>query len=176
MMMSKLVLLSLVASAAAHGAVVTPRARQSVDYLVEVNVPKDWPQDRDCVNITGSRCDNGQAPFWYSQGCFIGCPHCDHLSGRRNVDLCGLGKVATLPLQFRTVNLNATAGSEKWANCGSNPRTLPLPRWPLPATPSLAAPSLPTASHSLSLLPLPHPLSSSLPTPSLPFPSHAILL
>ena len=29
-----------------------------------------------CVNAThpGQPCINGQAAFWYSQGCFIGCP------------------------------------------------------------------------------------------------------
>jgi len=105
------VLSLLVAQVASHGAVVTPRSRNSIDYLVGVNVPKHWPSDRDCTNITGAECNNGQAPFWYSQGCFIGCPECDHMSGRRQVDLCGLGKTPTLPDQFRTVNRNATAGS-----------------------------------------------------------------
>ena len=48
----------------------------------------------------------------YSQGCFIGCPECDHKSGRRQTDLCGLGKIATLPDWARSVNLNATIGSD----------------------------------------------------------------
>ena len=45
--------------------------------------------------------------------CFIGCPECDHISGRRQTDLCGLGKLPTLndPL-LRTVNRNATAHSK----------------------------------------------------------------
>eukprot|EP00911_Craspedida_sp_UC1_P002602 UC1_evm1s1927 len=94
-----------------HGAIVTPRSRNSVDYLVGVNTPKDWPSNADCTNISGTGCHNGQADFWYSQGCFIGCPMCDHLSGRRQVDLCGLGFRATLPNEFRTVNLNATPGT-----------------------------------------------------------------
>lgn len=42
------------------------------------------------------KCANGQAAFWYSQGCFIGCPTCDDESGRRQTDLCGLGKQQTL--------------------------------------------------------------------------------
>lgn len=48
----------------------------------------------------------------YSQGCFIGCPECDHVSGRRQTDLCGLDFKATIndPLH-RSVNRNATAGS-----------------------------------------------------------------
>lgn len=44
--------------------------------------------------------------------CFIGCPECDHLSGRRQTDLCGLGKKATLPQYARSVNLKAPRFSE----------------------------------------------------------------
>jgi hypothetical protein len=108
-------LASLVAAAAGHGAVVTPRSRNSVDYLVGVNTPVHWPSNKDCTNISGTNpgdCHNGQAGFYYQQGCFIGCPTCDHVSGRRQVDLCGLGKKATInDPKFRTVNRNATAGS-----------------------------------------------------------------
>ena len=114
-----LLALSSAASVAAHGAVVTPRTRNSVDYLVGVNTPKDWSSDWECVNISttdhASRehgCHNGQAAFYYSQGCFIGCAECDHASGRRQVDLCGSGKNATLnDPGLRTVNVNVTAGS-----------------------------------------------------------------
>jgi hypothetical protein len=28
-----------------HGAIVTPRSRNSIDYLVGVNTPKDWPSN-----------------------------------------------------------------------------------------------------------------------------------
>lgn len=65
-----------------------------------------------CANITGDKCENGQAAFYYSQGCFIGCDECDHMSGRRQTDLCKKGKKATVndPMQ-RSVNRNATAGS-----------------------------------------------------------------
>ena len=96
--------LLLAPGADGHGAIVTPRSRNSVDYLVGVNSPKDWPSDGGCANITGDKCMNGQAAFYYSQGCFIGCDECDHTSGRRQIDLCGKGKVGTLPEQFRTVN------------------------------------------------------------------------
>ena len=41
-------------------------------------------------------CDNAQACYWYQQGCTIGCPTCDHVSGRVQVDLCGLGKVSII--------------------------------------------------------------------------------
>lgn len=94
---------AIVASVYGHGAIVSPRSRNSIDYLVNVNT-------QNCANITGDKCQNGQASFWYSQGCFIGCPTCDHMSGRRQTDLCGLGKVATLnDPKYRSVNRNATA-------------------------------------------------------------------
>jgi hypothetical protein len=50
-----------VASVAGHGAMVTPRSRNSVEWLVNVNTQR-------CSNITGDTCNNGQASFWYSQG------------------------------------------------------------------------------------------------------------
>ena len=64
------------------------------------------------VNITGDKCENGQAAFYYSQGCFIGCSECDHMSGRRQTDLCGNGMKPTLPNEFRSVNLDAEPGSD----------------------------------------------------------------
>ena len=95
-----------VATVSGHGAMVTPRARQSIDYLVGVNTMS-------CANLTGDTCNNGQAAFYYSQGCFIGCDKCDHMSGRQQVDLCGNGQKPTItdPAQ-RSVNRAAEAGSE----------------------------------------------------------------
>jgi hypothetical protein len=82
-----------------------PRSRNSVDYLVNVNTAA-------CANLTGDECHNGQAAFYYQQGCFIGCPTCDHKSGRRQVDLCGRGFEATLnDDKLRSVNLAATPGT-----------------------------------------------------------------
>lgn len=92
---------ALVVVAHGHGSLVTPRPRNSIDYLVNVN-------EQQCANITGDACHNGQASFWYSQGCFIGCPSCDHMSGRRQIDLCGLGKNATNNAMGRSLNQNAT--------------------------------------------------------------------
>lgn len=120
----KLILASLplLATVQAHGAMVSPRSRNSIDYLVGVN-------EQRCSNITGAPCQNGQASFYYSQGCFIGCPTCDHVSGRQQVDKCGLGKQATIndPMQ-RTVNRNSSAGSRQdiyrhnpWRAPGSAP-------------------------------------------------------
>lgn len=101
----------LFSGADGHGAIISPRSRNSVDYLVGVNVPAHWPSDRDCTNITGAECNNGQACFWYSQGCFIGCSACDHLSGRQQVDLCGSGKQRTIDPKYRTVNRASVPGS-----------------------------------------------------------------
>ena len=127
---SRLTLSLLPALATGHGSVITPRSRNSVDYLVGINTPKDWSGDRECTNISsnGQGCHNGQAAFYYSQGCFIGCKACDHLSGRRQIDLCGLGKLRTIDPKYRTLNRNATPGSDldiyrhnPWAAPGTAP-------------------------------------------------------
>jgi len=124
-----------VASAAAHGSMVTPISRNAVDHA-EVGCDRSTDScsakavGNGCVNVThpGQPCHNGQADFWYSQGCFIGCPTCDHLSGRRQTDLCGLGKKATLPDYARSTNRNATRFSDldiyqhnPWSAPGSAP-------------------------------------------------------
>jgi hypothetical protein len=105
--LAALLLLVQLPGITAHGAIVSPRSRNSIDYLVPISGIDS------CRNLTGAPCENGQAAHWYSQGCFIGCPSCDHESGRRQTDLCGLGKQPTLndPL-LRTVNRNVTAGSK----------------------------------------------------------------
>ena len=98
MWVKTVLVLGMVARVSAHGALVSPRSRNSIDYLVGVNTAR-------CSNLTGDKCENGQASFWcvvawlrgicscglnlsrprYSQGCFIGCPTCDNMSGRRQV-------------------------------------------------------------------------------------------
>ena len=86
-----------------------PRSRNSVDWQVNVNTQR-------CSNVTegsNGKCENGQASFWYSQGCFIGCPTCDNESGRRQTDLCGLGKKQTLTdVKYWSVNRDAVPFSE----------------------------------------------------------------
>ena len=127
---SRLTLSLLPALATGHGSVITPRSRNSVDYLVGINTPKDWGADWECTNISsnGQGCHNGQAAFYYSQGCFIGCKACDHLSGRRQIDLCGSGKPRTIDPKYRTLNRNATPDSDldiyrhnPWAAPGTAP-------------------------------------------------------
>ena len=104
-MVRSLIFAGLAGTAFGHGAMVSPLSRNAVDQLVGVNTQR-------CSNITGDGCHNGQASFWYSQGCFIGCPTCDNASGRRQVDLCGLGKQQTLtdPSQW-SVGRDAKPGS-----------------------------------------------------------------
>ena len=62
MRQSVFVLATMVASAHGHGAMVTPLSRNAVDHLEGVNTQR-------CSNITGDECNNGQASFWYQQGC-----------------------------------------------------------------------------------------------------------
>lgn len=140
--------LALPTVAYAHGAIITPRSRNSWDFTVGVNTPKDWPSNADCTNVTGTSpadCHNGQAGFYCKQpgllhrcaaatcnlrpcvhciklttassikqscgGTCAGCLECDHVSGRVQTDICGLGMKATLPDYARSLNINATAGS-----------------------------------------------------------------
>eukprot|EP00937_MAST-01D_sp_MAST-1D-sp2_P001202 g1202.t1 len=93
----------LITGALGHGALVHPRSRNSVDAFAP-NVTDRWTW-APCTNLTaGAACNNGQAAYFYSQGCFIGCPKCDHVSGRRQTDLCGKGFVGKLPTPAIAVN------------------------------------------------------------------------
>jgi len=96
-----------------HGAMVHPRSRNSIDWA---EVPDDQSKgihntgSHICSNLTGAPCNNGQAQYWYSQGCFVGCDACDHESGRRQTDLCKSGFVGQLPDYAISVNRNTSAG------------------------------------------------------------------
>ena len=112
--MMKLIALAFLPLAAGHGAMVHPRSRNSIDYEEIKNDPSRgihnvWSV---CSNLTGAKCNNGQATYWYSQGCFIGCPECDHQSGRRQTDLCKLGFVGELPDYAISVNRDAERNSK----------------------------------------------------------------
>ena len=97
-----------------HGAIVSPRCRNSVDFFATPSISGVDP----CTNASGAACENGQSAHWYSQGCTIGCSECDHVSGRVQIDICGKGFKPTLPdgsngkPDFRTANRNATPGSK----------------------------------------------------------------
>jgi len=108
-----------VTSVSSHGALVNPLSRNAVDKFLpwEDRAPA---QPCICANTTAGSatgpgtqgCDNAQSCYWYQQGCSIGCPTCDSVSGRVQIDICGHGKEATNndPTQ-RTVNRKAVAGS-----------------------------------------------------------------
>eukprot|EP00041_Stephanoeca_diplocostata_P018737 m.395630 g.395630 ORF g.395630 m.395630 type:complete len:268 (-) comp21104_c0_seq1:75-878(-) len=103
-------LAALVSMADGHGAMVSPRSRNSIDYTLGIPFKKT---SSPCANVTGAPCNNGQAAFWYSQGCFIGCPTCDHISGRRQTDLCKLGAKPTINNpKFRSLNRDQEAQSK----------------------------------------------------------------
>lgn len=104
MLLFRLVLLPVLV--AGHGAMVTPRSRNSIDWEEgPLHGPMlggtTWAW---CQNITGNKCNNGQTAYWYSQGCFIGCAKCDHMSGRRQTDLCNKGFIGELPDYAISVN------------------------------------------------------------------------
>jgi hypothetical protein len=52
-MSTALLLAFAVASVAGHGSLVSPRSRNSIDYLVGIN-------EQPCANATGDECHNGQ--------------------------------------------------------------------------------------------------------------------
>ena len=58
---------------------------------------------------------NGQACYWFSNGCNIGCDSCDGGESNPNTkDRCGKGmKPTNNDPYFRTYNRNVTAMSEK---------------------------------------------------------------
>jgi len=127
-----------------HGAVVHPPPRNRVDSGLPPwsgPVPDPLPGvDAWCpisngTSLTGT---NGQACFWFSNGCSIGCPECDGKTRgpipnqpefAHKMDTCGLGFKATVcdPSQ-RTVNTGAKCGAEDdfyyfspWRAPGSSP-------------------------------------------------------
>eukprot|EP01047_Picozoa_sp_COSAG01_P033381 COSAG01_NODE_2453_length_7674_cov_13.713003_4_plen_185_part_00 len=87
---------------------VHPRSRNSIDAFDQLAkktpLPITFAASNRCVNGSGGKCTNGQSAFWYSQGCFIGCPECDHVSGRRQTDVCKRGFVGRLPSEAIAVN------------------------------------------------------------------------
>jgi len=96
-----------------HGAMVHPRSRNSIDWAEVPDDPSKGLHNTGshiCSNLTGAPCNNGQAQYWYSQGCFVGCDACDHESGRRQTDLCKSGFVGQLPDYAISVNRNTSAG------------------------------------------------------------------
>jgi len=77
------------------------------------------PYNCRCTNGTNGECNSGQACFWFSQGCTIGCEACDGQGARYpSWDHCpGTAKLAAfldgtyLDKKYWTANQNATPGS-----------------------------------------------------------------
>ena len=105
--------LLLAREVAGHGALVTPRPRNSIDWQLGAPSSSKSPTWAWCQNETGAPCNNGQTAYWYSQGCYIGCSECDHVSGRRQVDLCHSGMVGMLPDAAVSVNREFATGSAR---------------------------------------------------------------
>jgi len=131
----------LVASAAAHNMLITPKPRNAIDSELPEwsggKAPYVWlpggggrapykpggpnPGYFPCACRNGTEtCDVAQTCLWMSVGCTIGCKECDGGSqGGANPnakDRCGSGMKATInDPKFRTLNRNVTAGSaEDW--------------------------------------------------------------
>jgi len=127
-----------------HGAVVFPPPRNAVDHDLPPwsgGVPNPIPGvDAWCPFANGSTLSgsNGQACFWFSNGCSIGCPECDGKTRgpipnepqfAHKMDVCGLNFTATVcDPKLRTVNTGAKCGAEDdfyyyspWRAPGSSP-------------------------------------------------------
>ena len=131
-----------------HGAVVDPPPRNAVDHDIPPwsgDVPNPIPGvDAWCPFVPNSSLnatlsgENGQACFWFSNGCSIGCPECDGKTRgpipnkpqfAKKMDICGKGYKATVcDSKFRTVNTGAKCGADDdyyyyspWRAPGSSP-------------------------------------------------------
>ena len=89
-------LLGMVAMVHGHASVIMPPSRNAID--TEPGTPwsggkhpaTGWlmPYSADCTNGT-EKCKSGQAAFWFSQGCTIGCKECTGNGSRiPNADHC----------------------------------------------------------------------------------------
>jgi len=138
----------LVTEVSGHGAVVLPPPRNNIDHQEHPwsdEVPQPVPAVSDPRN--GFWCPvpdpffngtlsghNGQACFWFSNGCSIGCDECDGTTRGPSIhtnktDICGKGYKATVcDPKLRTVNTGAECGSDQdsyyyspWRAPGSAP-------------------------------------------------------
>jgi len=125
--MKSVLLASLaVVGVAGHASLVQPPPRNAIDStLPEWSGGKHpntgWiePYNCRCTNGTEGECNSGQACFWFSQGCTIGCAECDGQGQRYpSWDHCpGTAKPAAftdgtyLHKKYWTANFNATPGS-----------------------------------------------------------------
>ena len=131
------VLLSLCSTSVdAHGMLIIPRSRNSVDMdlpdFKDGKNPATMMGGCNCADPMGScpaalgpRADgNGQPCFWFQQGCTIGCPECNLTKGHWNTSACSKPTVSATvnDPKWRTMNLDAKAGSaEDVAESGRRP-------------------------------------------------------
>jgi len=140
------ILISTLSSVWGHGAVVNPPPRNNIDHSLPPwsdGVPRPVPAVSNpsegywCPVPNGPdslSASNGQACFWFSNGCSIGCPVCDGKTRGPSIhtgkmDTCGLKYNATIcDPTLRTVNTGAECGSDKdsyyyspWRAPGSSP-------------------------------------------------------
>jgi len=144
-MVTTVMLLAIsIARVSGHAAVVIPPPRNAVDHdILPWNgpIPSKLPGvDAWCFVANGTHLSgvNGQACFWFSNGCSIGCPKCDGITRgpipsepkfAHKMDVCGLNYTATIcDPKLRTVNTGVECGSEKdyyyyspWRAPGSSP-------------------------------------------------------
>jgi len=128
MMLRGLSLLTLVAGAAAHGSMLMPPSRNSVD--ASPGMP--WaggqhpatgtiePYTCNCNNGTDA-CNNGQACFWFTQGSSVGCatadgngtrlPNLDHCPSERPASFDPTTMSGALLPKYITTNIDAKYGS-----------------------------------------------------------------
>jgi len=102
-----------------HSSMIMPPARNSIDSTLppwsDGKHPPTGSIDKKkapCTNGT-SVCNSGQATFWFSQGCTIGCARCDGNGSRiANFDHCpGQSIAPTLLPKYRTANRGAEPNS-----------------------------------------------------------------
>jgi len=123
-------MLILIGGADAHGSLIMPQSRNSVDSELPAWSDGKHPEtgliepyDCGCNNGT-SECKSGQSCFWFSQGTSIGCsnatgngtriPNLDHCPEERPEGFVPsdlLKMPGALHPKYRTVNLNAAPGS-----------------------------------------------------------------
>ena len=114
-----LILGAMAPMASGHGAVTIPPPRQSIDrtlapwngsvpaYPIPFDAPtwcvKPDASSRDPRKLSGS---NGQACFWFNNGCDIGCDECDGITGQK------------IPCCVTRFSFNGTGAPPSWGGDG----------------------------------------------------------
>ena len=132
-MLAAIVLATVIMSTHGHGAIVHPPSRNAIDKDLapwDGPVPNPVPGVKSWCPIPLDHADgksslsgsNGQACFWFSNGCTIGCPACDGTTRgpipnqpkfRHKENVCpGQSANATVcDPKYRTVNTGAECGA-----------------------------------------------------------------